>query len=82
MAEGRCPTCGEPTGERQHLCAAGSAPRKAYVCEHCGCTESDPRHVCFPKLAEMKFVCDNCGRVAAWSDALCRPKPIEDSGKR
>jgi predicted RNA-binding Zn-ribbon protein involved in translation (DUF1610 family) len=80
MAEGVCPTCGKPMGERAHMCAVTADAQKAYVCEHCGRTDSDPRHVCFPKLAKAKFSCGRCGRQAAWADALCEPKSVEGSG--
>lgn len=82
MAERTCPTCGREVGEQMHLCAAAAAPAGAYVCTHCGRTEPDPRHVCFPKRVKVRFACGRCGRQAASSDALCQPKPAGGSGDR
>jgi hypothetical protein len=40
-------------------------------------SSSDPRHICAPKVVKLKYVCENCGRVAADEDLLCKPKDIE-----
>jgi hypothetical protein len=36
----------------------------------------DARHVCKDKLAEMKYVCGGCGRVAMEDGNLCKPQII------
>jgi hypothetical protein len=36
----------------------------------------DPRHVCAPMVAEMKYVCKNCGRVTPFRGTVCQPETI------
>jgi len=49
---------------------------EAYVCEHCGQADKDPRHICKPKLQHINFVCISCGRVAELPKQLCNPRDI------
>ncbi|MCJ7540643.1 MAG: hypothetical protein MUO88_13370, partial [Desulfobacterales bacterium] len=50
--------------------------KEAYVCEHCGQANEDPRHICKPKLQHINFVCISCGRVAELPKQLCNPRDI------
>ncbi len=77
MAANKCPNCGGSTGKRGHMCSPSAPPREAYECSHCGRTETDPRHICFPKLAEVRFSCAKCGRVAVQESDLCSPREIQ-----
>jgi hypothetical protein len=51
--------------------------KEAYICEHCGQSTTDPRHICKPKLEKINFVCIACGRVAQYPGELCNPRDIE-----
>jgi transcription elongation factor Elf1 len=64
------------TMEKGHLCDPQEVKR-AYTCEYCGITVSNPRHVCKPKVAKLNYVCDACGRVAVEKEMLCKPAEIK-----
>jgi len=55
--------------------------KKAVTCEYCGALTDDPRHVCAPKVADLKYVCLACGRLAASRSLLCKPSPIPGGDK-
>jgi hypothetical protein len=46
------------------------------MCRYCGVSTGDPRHVCAPMVAEMKYACKNCGRVTPFRGAVCQPNVI------
>jgi len=72
-----CETCGKTTTKKGHLCApVPIEPASLAVCDFCGQTAADPRHVCFPKRLELKYACENCGRLATTRSLLCSPRAI------
>lgn len=71
-----CKTCGANAQAPGHLCNPCGEGGK---CSFCGQQEADARHMCAGKLAGMKFVCGECGRVAASPDLLCKPDKIVDN---
>jgi len=50
---------------------------KSYSCDYCGMTSTNARHLCKPKVKQIKFYCDTCGRVADENTLLCHPKAIK-----
>ena len=55
---------------------------KAYVCKSCGTITGDPRHVCAPKLVNLKYTCSSCGRLSAKREMLCNPTPLAKPKKK
>jgi len=49
---------------------------EAFVCEDCGASTLDAKHVCKPKLQKLKYTCKKCGRLSVASDKLCKPAEI------
>lgn len=68
-----CKTCGALSEDSGHLCNPCDDKSE---CNFCGTPEVDARHICKDKLAEMKFVCGGCGRVAMEEVSLCTPQAI------
>ena len=51
--------------------------KKIYICEYCGAQSAKKKHICKPKLTEVKYFCEGCGRVAVKEEEVCKPKSIE-----
>jgi len=74
----RCKTCGNVTSGKGHLCdpIPGGTGGTVHTCEYCGVRAGNPRHICKPKLAKIRYTCETCGRVAVDQNFLCDPKEI------
>ncbi|MBT8340035.1 MAG: hypothetical protein KJP07_08480 [Desulfatitalea sp.] len=68
-----CKTCGTNAKEPGHLCNPCQDKGR---CTFCDQDDVDTRHMCGTKLAGLKFVCGECGRVATSPDQLCKPDKI------
>ena len=68
-----CKTCGAVADTPGHLCDPCD---DTAACSFCGKPETDAKHMCQDKLAEMQFVCGGCGRVAMEENHLCQPEAI------
>lgn len=69
-----CKTCGALADAPGHLC--NPCDDKEESCSFCGIPDVDSKHVCKDKLAEMKYVCGGCGRVALEAENVCKPQLI------
>jgi len=70
-----CQTCQQPTGETGHLCVPTT--RKDTKCDWCGALITDERHLCDPKIRELAFICNSCGRTAIQAEHLCQPVRVK-----
>ena len=71
-----CATCGALAEEPGHLCNPAG---EAATCGYCGEKGADTKHFCKGKLEDIKYVCDQCGRLATSADMLCKPKDVPSS---
>jgi hypothetical protein len=49
------------------------------TCAYCGEKGAHTKHFCKGKLEDIKYVCDQCGRLATSADMLCKPKDVPTS---
>lgn len=68
-----CATCGALAEEPGHLCNPSGEPM---TCAYCGEKGAHAKHYCKGKLEDIKYVCDQCGRLATSADLLCKPKEV------
>jgi DNA-directed RNA polymerase subunit RPC12/RpoP len=71
-----CATCGALAEEPGHLCNPAGEPM---TCAYCGEKGVHAKHYCKGKLEDIKYVCDQCGRLATSADLLCKPKSVSAS---
>lgn len=70
-----CTTCGTVADKPGHLCNPCDDSKED--CSFCATPAVDTKHVCEGKLAELKVVCDGCGRLAVDEAQVCRPRAIK-----
>jgi predicted amidophosphoribosyltransferase len=46
------------------------------TCAFCGEKAPHTKHYCKGKLADIKYVCSKCGRLATSGDLLCEPTGV------
>jgi len=46
------------------------------TCAFCGEKAPHTKHYCKGKLADIKYVCSKCGRLATSEDLLCEPTSV------
>jgi len=71
-----CATCGALAEEPGHLCNPAGEPM---TCAYCGEKAAHAKHFCKGKLEDIKYVCDQCGRLSTSADLLCKPKEVPTS---
>lgn len=62
-----CKNCDQPVSPPGHICD----PRLPYTCKWCGVEVKDEHHICSKYLAESKYLCLLCGRLAPDKFMLC-----------
>jgi DNA-directed RNA polymerase subunit RPC12/RpoP len=68
-----CKTCGAVAPEPGHLCNPST---ETTTCSYCGEKSPHVKHYCKGKMADLKYVCENCGRLATSEDLVCKPKKV------
>jgi len=68
-----CKTCGALAEEPGHLCAPAE---EMGTCAYCGKNTPHAKHYCKGKMEDLKFVCENCGRLAPTEELLCKPTKV------
>ena len=71
-----CPTCQQLTDQEGHLCVPHTPADKK--CDWCGALIPDERHLCNPKVKELAYICNSCGRSAIKAEYLCHPTPVKE----
>jgi len=71
-----CKTCGALAEEPGHLCAPAE---EMGTCAYCGKNTPHVKHYCKGKMEDLKFVCEQCGRLAPTEELLCKPTKVPTS---
>jgi len=46
------------------------------TCAYCGEKAPHAKHYCKGKLGDIKYVCEQCGRLSTSADLLCKPTGV------
>ena len=62
-----CKNCDQPVAKPGHICD----PILPYTCKHCGQEVTRSHHMCKEIIANSKFMCKLCGRLAVEKSDVC-----------
>ena len=69
-----CATCGAVSLDRDKICKVQGQGTKG---DWCGTKDPTPPRTCQNRVNNIRWVCDNCGKVSVNPELLCEPKPLK-----
>ena len=69
-----CANCGAVSLDSQSICKVQGRGTKA---DWCGTRDPRPAQPCQNRVHNVRWQCDNCGKVAVNAELLCEPTPLK-----
>lgn len=72
-----CANCGAVSLDPGSICKVQGRGTKG---DWCGTSDPPPPQSCHNRVNNVRWACDNCGKVSVNAELLCEPRPLNFEG--